>query len=174
MGCVRLCPKEALRPLAATAAGVRAKWPQRLRQYCPTSCRARRLGPLVPRRQRNNRQHQADCTGERCREASIMTDESRVYPEMGEGFAPHDTVQHSSDEYVRREGAKVISTKTVDGYYSIFKRGRKAVYSALLRKAPSPLFGRVRFRYSRRVALEHSRRTPREAPDLSTAHQAEG
>ena len=43
-------------------------------------------------------------------------------------FASHDKVDHSQDEYVRYEGGKLITTNTVEGFYSIFKRGMKGVY----------------------------------------------
>ncbi len=37
-------------------------------------------------------------------------------------------MKHSEEEYVRYEGEKVISTNTVEGYYSIFKRGMIGIY----------------------------------------------
>ena len=45
-----------------------------------------------------------------------MTDEAASYKIIAdiEGLS-HDTVVHSKDEYVRREGDKVISTNTVEG-----------------------------------------------------------
>jgi hypothetical protein len=56
------------------------------------------------------------------RETELMTDEARHYMEIGRGFADHGAVNHSRDEYVRREGDKVISTNTVEGYYSTLLR----------------------------------------------------
>ena len=38
-----------------------------------------------------------------------------------------------------------VNTNTIEGYYSIFKRGMKGVYQQLRREAFAPLFGRVRF-----------------------------
>ena len=35
------------------------------------------------------------------RDSFLMTDESRVYPKIGDEFAGHGTVNHSKDEYVR-------------------------------------------------------------------------
>ena len=54
----------------------------------------------------------------------FMTDEARHYMELGREFEEHGAVNHGQDEYVRGE----ISTNTVEGYYSIFKRGMKGVY----------------------------------------------
>ena len=59
-----------------------------------------------------------------------MTDEARRYERLGDEFAAHSAVDHSRGEYGytdRKNGAKV-STNTVEGYYSIFKRGMKGVY----------------------------------------------
>ncbi|MGA2488446.1 MAG: IS1595 family transposase, partial [Roseiarcus sp.] len=48
------------------------------------------------------------------REAAVMTDEYTAYREIGAGFASHDTVNHGRDEYVRREGDKLVTTNTVE------------------------------------------------------------
>jgi transposase-like protein len=53
------------------------------------------------------------------RESSLMTDEWKVYAKLGQEFASHEAVNHASKEYVRGS----VSTNTVEGYYSIFKRG---------------------------------------------------
>jgi hypothetical protein len=51
-------------------------------------------------------------------------DESGVYWEIGEQFASHRTVVHSANEYVRGDA----HTNTVEGYFSILKRGIYGVY----------------------------------------------
>jgi hypothetical protein len=89
------------------------------------------------------------------REAQLMTDEHRGYKVVVEleGIASHDTVTHSKDEYVRYEGDKVISTNTVEGYYSIFKRGMKGVYQHCAEKHLHRYLSEFDFRYSNRSAL---------------------
>jgi ISXO2-like transposase domain len=72
------------------------------------------------------------------REARLMTDKAAGYKIAGKEFASHDTADHSKDEYVRYadgiftfpedEPYPVITTNTVEGYYSFFKRGMKGVY----------------------------------------------
>jgi hypothetical protein len=64
------------------------------------------------------------------RESAVMTDAGSWYKFLQDysGVASHDTVEHEEGEYVRREGDKVISTSTVEGYYSLFRRGMKGVY----------------------------------------------
>jgi transposase-like protein len=83
------------------------------------------------------------------RESRLMTDEARHYMEPGREFASHDAVNHSAYEYVRGE----ITTNTVEGYYSIFKRGMKGVYQHCAEKHLHRYLSEFDFRYSNRVAL---------------------
>ena len=87
------------------------------------------------------------------REAGIMTDELPVYLNVGADFASHDAVKHSEDEYVRYEGDKVVSTNTVEGYYSIFKRGMKGIYQHCKERHLHRYLAEYDFRYSNRVRL---------------------
>ncbi|MDE0249707.1 MAG: transposase [Gammaproteobacteria bacterium] len=56
-----------------------------------------------------------------------MTDEAQHYSQVHKHFAKHDTVQHSTGEYVNAFDS-AIYTNTIEGYSSIFKRGMKGVY----------------------------------------------
>jgi hypothetical protein len=87
------------------------------------------------------------------REAAIMTDEFTAYREIGADFASHDMVKHSDDEYVRREGDKLVTTNTVEGFYSIFKRGMKGVYQHCKERHLHRYLAEFDFRYSNRVCL---------------------
>jgi transposase-like protein len=89
------------------------------------------------------------------RESAVMTDAASWYKFLQgyTGVASHDTVKHEDDEYVRREGDKLISTNTVEGYYSIFKRGMKGVYQHCGEKHLHRYLAEFDFRYSNRVAL---------------------
>lgn len=61
------------------------------------------------------------------RETTLMTDEGRHYETVGKQFADHQTVEHMRGEYARGDA----HTNTVEGFYSIFKRGMKERLSAL-------------------------------------------
>ncbi len=87
------------------------------------------------------------------RESAMMTDEASWYRWVGKEFASHDAVDHSSKEYVRRDAYKLITTNTVEGYYSIFKRGMKGVYQHCGVKHLHRYLAEFDFRYSNRVAL---------------------
>ena len=58
----------------------------------------------------------------------FMTDEAATFVEVGWNFASHSTVKHTADEYVRRENGRLITTNTVEGFFSILKRGMYGVY----------------------------------------------
>jgi transposase-like protein len=83
------------------------------------------------------------------RESRFMTDEARHYIEIGRTFDSHETVNHGREEYVRGD----ITTNTVEGYYSIFKRGMKGVYQHCAEKHLHRYLSEFDFRYSNRVAL---------------------
>lgn len=87
------------------------------------------------------------------RETALMTDELPAYKDIGSAFVSHDTVKHKADEYVRREGEKVVTTNTVEGFYSIFKRGMKGVYQHCREKHLHRYLAEFDFRYSNRSAL---------------------
>jgi transposase-like protein len=84
---------------------------------------------------------------------ALMTDQAAWYPEIGKLFASHDTVNHAKDEYARYEDKKVISTNTVEGYYSIFKRGMNGIYQHCAEKHLHRYLSEFDFRYSNRIAL---------------------
>ena len=89
------------------------------------------------------------------RESHVMTDEASRYSKIGSEFAKHDVVDHSRKEYGytdRETGAK-INTNTIEGYYSIFKRGMKGVYQHCGEKHLHRYLAEFDFRYSNRTKL---------------------
>ena len=72
-----------------------------------------------------------------------MTDESGHYQYLRDTFAQHKVVRPGRAEYVSLEHS-TVHTNTIEGYFSIFKRGMKGV-SALRQAAPSSVSGGVRF-----------------------------
>jgi transposase-like protein len=82
-------------------------------------------------------------------DAHLRTDEGRWYQSAGQHFASHEKVNHGVKEYVRGD----IHTNTVEGYFSVFKRGMKGVYQHCAEKHLHRYLGEFNFRYSNRVAL---------------------
>jgi transposase-like protein len=87
------------------------------------------------------------------RESHFMTDAALHYRAVGKEFASHNTVHHEQEEYVR-DG--YIHSNTVEGYYSIFKRGMKGVYQHCAEKHLHRYLSEFDFRYSYRVKLGYS------------------
>jgi transposase-like protein len=84
------------------------------------------------------------------KEASfVMSDELLAYARLGREGYSHQTVTHSDGEYVRG----IVHTNTVEGYFSIFKRGMKGVYQHCSEKHLHRYLAEFDFRYSQRIAL---------------------
>ena len=84
-------------------------------------------------------------------EAHIMTDEAKHYGQVKKHFAKHDTVQHSVGEYVNAFDNS-LHTNTIEGYFSIFKRGMKGVYQHCNKKHLHRYTTEFAFRYNQREA----------------------
>jgi transposase-like protein len=83
------------------------------------------------------------------RETRLMTDQALHYRRVGEEFAEHGAVNHGEYEWTRDD----IHTNTVEGYYSIFKRGMKGIYQHCSEKHLHRYLAEFDFRYSNRVRL---------------------
>lgn len=88
------------------------------------------------------------------KETFMMTDSAQLYKYQLSTFARHDRVDHSKEEYVRYvKGAPSIHTNTVEGYFSLFKRGMRGVYQHCKEKHLHRYLAEFDFRYNNRVAL---------------------
>jgi transposase-like protein len=83
------------------------------------------------------------------KETAMMTDEGGHYSRLGSDFASHETVSHKADEYVRGD----VHTNTIEGYFSIFKRGMKGVYQHCGEKHLHRYLAEFDFRYNNRIKL---------------------
>ena len=87
------------------------------------------------------------------KETFIMTDSAMLYKKQLGNFASHDRVDHSIAEYVRYEPTKTVHTNTVEGYFSVFKRGMKGTYQHCKEKHLHRYLAEFDFRYNNRIAL---------------------
>jgi transposase-like protein len=78
--------------------------------------------------------------------ATLMTDELAGYTKIGKGFTDHQTVNHSQKEYVRGEA----STNTVEGYFSLLKRGLTGTYHHVSPRHLHRYLDEFNFRYNGR------------------------
>jgi transposase-like protein len=85
-------------------------------------------------------------------EARLMTDDARFYKPVGRDYAGHYVVAHATGEYVNADDP-TVHTNTVEGFYSIFKRGMRGVYQHCAKKHLHRYAAEFDFRYSYRAAL---------------------
>jgi transposase-like protein len=83
------------------------------------------------------------------RETAVMTDHAAYHNDLGRTFVSHETVNHGVDEYVRGD----VHTNTVEGYFSVFKRGMKGVYQHCSEKHLHRYLAEFDFRYNNRSKL---------------------
>lgn len=81
-------------------------------------------------------------------ETHVMTDEANQYRYLANDFDKHGVVVHSRGEY----GRGPIHTNTIEGYFSIFKRGMKGVYQHCGERHLHRYLAEYDFRYSNREA----------------------
>ena len=86
------------------------------------------------------------------KEATIMTDEHNAYTKIKDHFAGHGTTTHSAGQYVDYAD-RTIHSNTVEGYFSIFKRGMKGVYQHCSEGHLHRYLAEFEFRYNNREAL---------------------
>jgi transposase-like protein len=87
------------------------------------------------------------------RETRLMTDESRYYEGVGREFSSHETVRHSAKEYARGD----VNTNSVEGFFSIFKRGMRGVYQHCKEKHLHRYLAEFDFRYNTRKITDMER-----------------
>ncbi len=105
-----------------------------VRSFSIDTTKAREIGPIVNRNI--------------ARESHLMTDEATQYRNIGKGFKSHDWVTHSAGQYVRGP----IHTNTIEGFFSIFKRGMKGVYQHCSEKHLHRYLAEFDFRFNNRLA----------------------
>lgn len=82
-------------------------------------------------------------------DTDLMTDEAFQYQRIKGHFPKHETINHRSKEYVRG----TIHTNTVEGYFSILKRGLYGTYQNVSAKHLRRYIGEFDFRYNNRIAM---------------------
>jgi len=111
----------------------------------------------------------------RPRTRRFYTDTSGVYGAMKPRLRPDETVNHHAGEYVRGD----VHTNTVEGYFSILKRGINGVYHHVSEQHLKRYLAEFDFRYNERMALgvDDKTRTARAVKGIEgkrlTYHQAD-
>lgn len=87
------------------------------------------------------------------REATIMTDEHHAYNNLASIYAGHGRTAHRHGQYVDPANPQIHSN-TVEGYFSIFKRGMRGVYQHCGEQHLHRYLAEFDFRYNNREALD--------------------
>ena len=82
------------------------------------------------------------------KEAKLTTDESRLYSAVGREYAAHNTVLHGAGIYAQGD----VMTNTVEGFFSIFKRGMRGIYQHCGEKHLHRYLAEFDFSYTLRAA----------------------
>ncbi len=85
-------------------------------------------------------------------DARLLTDAAPHYLRGGKTLRAHESVNHAKGEYVR-EADPTVHTNTVEGSFSIFKRGMRGIYQHCSKKHLHRYLAEFDFRYSNRIAL---------------------
>jgi transposase-like protein len=87
-------------------------------------------------------------------DAHVMTDTGVL---KGMKDRKHSLVNHKADEYVRYEEGVCVTTNTVEGYFSILKRGVNGVYHHVSKKHLHRYLGEFDYRYNARKVTDGER-----------------
>jgi hypothetical protein len=87
------------------------------------------------------------------REARLHTDESRIYSQVRNHVAAHETVKHSIGEYARGD----VHINSAEGFFSVFKRGMKGIYQHCAEKHLHRYLAEFDFRYNHWVKARRER-----------------
>lgn len=87
------------------------------------------------------------------KDAHLMTDDYNAYFFLGKEFASHNVVKHGKGEYVRGN----VHTNTVEGYFSLLKRGLIGTYHHCSAKHLQRYVSEFDFRYNNRETTDIER-----------------
>jgi hypothetical protein len=143
--------------------------PRKRNKYYPPVTRGGNRGPankravlgLVERGGKVRAFHIANATADQVhdvivtnasRKSALHTDEASIYVMVCKEFEKHETVKHSTNEYVRGDG----HTNTVENVWSVFKRGTHGTYQHCGESHLHRYLAEFDFRYNYRMKLGYS------------------
>ncbi len=78
-----------------------------------------------------------------------MSDEAKAFMTIGESFAAHETVNHSSREYVR----DTVHVNSVEGFNARVRRTIAGVFHHISPELADLYFHEIGFRWSQRIVI---------------------
>jgi transposase-like protein len=90
--------------------------------------------------------------------AHLNTDESAVYTKVGKGFASHETVNHSVEEYARTaDNGERVTTNAAEGFFGNSKRSIDGTHHNISRKHTALYFSELDNKYNTRKVTDGER-----------------
>ena len=89
------------------------------------------------------------------RKSWLMTDDSPIYPKLGDEYYGHGTVNHSAEQYVRLGG--FMHTNTVESYFALLKRGVYGTFHNVSEAHLHRYLAEFDFRYNHRKVSDAER-----------------
>lgn len=86
------------------------------------------------------------------KEATLYTDESRLYKGADAHVKGHDSVHHARGEYARGQ----VNTNSIEGFFSVFKKGMNGIFQHCDEKNLHRYLQEFDFKYNTRQALGYS------------------
>lgn len=90
-------------------------------------------------------------------DAHIITDDARLYKHLKQ-VRKHSSVNHSKKEYVRWEDGVCITTNSIEGFFSILKRGINGTYHHVSKTHLHRYLSEFDFRFNAREMTDSDRR----------------
>jgi len=84
------------------------------------------------------------------RKSTLVSDESRLYTQVGKEFSAHQTLLHWGKEYVNKDG---FTTNNVENFFGTFKRGMRGTYIHCGQQHLQRYLSEFQFRYNNRSGL---------------------
>lgn len=87
----------------------------------------------------------------------LNTDEAPVYKKPGKSFASHDVVNHSQEQYVRRDFSGLATTNTAEGFFGNSKRSLDGTHHQVSAKHLSLYLAELDYKYNTREETDGAR-----------------
>jgi hypothetical protein len=98
--------------------------------------------------------------------AHLNTDEAPIYKKPGKSFASHDVVNHSQEEYARRdESGRLATTNTAEGFFGNSKRSLDGTHHQVSAKHLPLYLAELDYKYNTREETDGAR-TARGIPKI--------
>lgn len=92
-------------------------------------------------------------------DATLNTDESRLYKKVGKEFSAHDVVNHSNEEYARLDvgTGRLATTNAVEGFFGNSKRAIDGTHHHISKKHTGLYFAELDYKYNTRKSTDGAR-----------------